>query len=311
MLYYGYMQNENSTGIILAIITGVCMVLGAIVLGNMSNYGSSDATTTTEPYTTPSREQITVADTTEEGLPAWQADLLQTETGSGNGNDEDGVDLEAIANGTYVRPDTLTASYGSAIAQEVMRAEFEGASQAEIDAVRKAVNKRIANEMRDNLYTVEDLTIIRNSDEAIRTYGNTAITIVRDNPITSASTELDLLRRGLRLEDASAFQELEEIAQVYASLRDQYIATPVPATLADVHLKLINSYNILHHSVMDMAKANEDPLRAYLRSEQFASETRSMLQAYQNMGIEIIRHQDKFAAEDPALLFAMYLPDTN
>jgi|AntRauTorckE6833_2_1112554.scaffolds.fasta_scaffold00494_9 hypothetical protein len=308
------MQNENSTGIILAIITGVCMVLGAIVFGNFSSYTDSDSKTIAIKETNaPPREEITITTQTTNGLPAWQAELLDTPTPTSQqeGKNDTGVDLVAIANGTYVKPDTLTADYGNAIAQEVMRAEFEGASEAEVAAVRKAVNKRIANEMRDDLYTVKDLKIIRNSDAAIRTYGNTAITIVRDNPVTNANSELDLLRRGLRLDDTGAFQELQEIAQIYASLRDGYLATPVPATLADAHLKLINSYNILHHSVMDMADAEADPLRAYLRSEQFANDTRTMLQAYQNMGIEVIRHQDKFTAEDPALLFAMYLPGTN
>lgn len=289
------------------------MVLGAIVLGNFSTYTSTEPATTTERPNAPAREEIVVADASGEDLPSWQAELLNIEANntSSGGNNDGGVDLEAIANGTYVRPDTLTADYGSAIAQEVMRAEFEGASEAEVEAVRKAVNKRIMNEMRDDLYTVADLSITRDSDTAIRTYGNTAITIVRDNPITNPSTELDLLRRGLRLDDETAFQELSEIASVYASLRDEYLNTPVPAALADAHLKLVNSYNIMHHSVMDMAQANDDPLRAYLRSEQFAGDTRSLLQAYQNMGIEIIRHQDKFAAEDPALLFAMYLPNNN
>lgn len=304
------MQNENSTGIILAIITGVCMVLGAIVLGNFSSYGTAEPATTAERPTAPAREELAVA-TAEEGIPTWQAELLNMEGTTDTDNDTDTLQLEAIANGTYVRPDTLTASYGTAIAQEVMAAELEGASEAEIEAVRKAVNKRILNEMRDDLYTVEDLTIVRNSDTAIREYGNTAITIVRDNPIMSDNTELDLLRRGLRLDDETAFEELAEIGQVYAALRDQYLAIPVPADFADAHLKLINSYNIIHNSIMDMANASEDPVRAYFRSEQFASDTRNMYLAHQNMGIEIIRHQDAFSPSDPALLFAMYLPETN
>jgi hypothetical protein len=310
------MQNENSTGITLAVIAGVCMVLGAVILSNPTTRTGGTSQSATAQPNVPERQVIQNIPQTNEGIPEWQAKLLNpvNTTANNTAADPAGTNtLEAVANGTYERPDTLTANYGAAIAEEVMQAEADGATEEELAAVRKSVQKRMLNTIRegDELYTVRDLNVVKTSDQAIRTYGNTTITIVRDNPVNNSNSELDLLRRGLRLDDASAYQELAQIATTYGTLRDEFLATPVPTKLADAHLKLINSYHLLHNSVRDMARAENDMVRAYVRSEQFQKYTSNLLQAYQNMGIETIRHRDKFESTDPALLFAMYLPDTN
>lgn len=309
------MQEKHTNSVVLAVIVGMCLVLGAVVVGGRVDtpfgFGSANDAA---PEDTPEPEQqaVTSVDRDPANYDTWQEDLLSERSYRGrvqtSGTETDTPTEPEAASEDRDLESTLTGQFSVALARDILLAEEVDSEEEVNERINEMVDTIVA-EAADDLYEMESVTVLETTDEATRTYFNAAGEAILEHDLRDIDNELALFSRAIQDEDPAAYADLERIATMYGDLRDAYLDTPVPTRFSETHLDLINVFHQLHNSLHDMANATEDPVRAYIRLERYPMVAESLLYTNASMGMYVELHESLFATDDPARYFLAYLPN--
>ncbi len=124
------------------------------------------------------------------------------------------------------------------------------------DAVSKINQERGAPE-----YAATNLTLIPESKQALREYGNGVMEIILAHPGATVQETLSVLTVGTENKSPSKLKELLPIGLEYEAIARELAGLPVPNTLAPLHLQIVNNLIRMGNTFPDMAKMVSDPLR--------------------------------------------------
>ena len=119
-------------------------------------------------------------------------------------------------------------------------------------------------------YKMNDLNIVDDSIASQHAYGNAVITIALSHPEANQNNTLLAVGYATDNNDQSQLDKLPPIEAAYRALAKDLAATPVPQTLAPLHLQLVNNLLALADTYPPMQKLISDPLQglAALKSNQ-------------------------------------------
>lgn len=286
-----------------AFVVGFAMVAGAYTL---SNFNAPKIDTSNEPVyglaaaTTADRNYITVSDANDNGIEDWREEFV---------NDTPLIiDSEVVGPIQYTPPTSITDTVGIQLFQNFLQAKGRGNVGPTTDqVVTDAAELLRTTAVQDYIYKLNQIQVIASSDDAIRTYANTLGQILINNNVESEG-ELVIIQRAMQSENPEELAKLDPLITMYKNLRDQTLATPVPAGFEKQHLDLINVYNAVYATLDGMKLAFADPVVALLRVQRYQDDTTGLRLALQNMYSSLVPHVRLFTESDPAAVFLVFSP---
>lgn len=287
-------------------VVGACLIGFALIAGayTLSGFGVTNLPAQQAAVigseSTP-RAAIAVVDEDQNGIEDWRDEFV----------DNEAIVLDPITvDEDYERPTTLTGELGINFFESYLRSKTQGSfGRSQEELVADTVNV-LASETAHDLYDTPDITIMREWDNAdILTYANTVALAITNNNIAGAEGELAVLVDILEKDEVERIAELEALATTYKNMRDETLATPVPAFLAKEHLDLINTYHAIFKDIEAMAITTEDPAFSLLRLKRYQDDAAGLGYALTNMYRALVPYAELVGPEDPALLFAVFSPE--
>ena len=295
------MERNLNPRVIGACLVGFAMVAGAYVL---STFGESNfKTQQAAVIVAQPRVAIAVTDENDNGIEDWRDEFITTQP----------LVVEPIES-TYETPTTLTGQLGVDFMEDYIRSKSYGPfGRDQTQVVEDAVDI-LTTESAYRLYDTPDITILPTpADADVVTYANTIALAITNNDPGGTESELDILNRILKTPEADPAEtaKIAAIADAYANMRDQTLATPAPAFFVKQHLDLINSYHALYEGITAMAMANEDPALALVRLKRYQDDALGLQIALQNMYTSLVPYASLVGPTDPALLFVIFSEEFN
>lgn len=290
-------MHELNSRVLGAVVLGVALVGGAYLAQNFGTPRDSQParifsySVVDEPMP---REAIAVSDANSDGIEDWREEFLSDRP----------VVRTSGTSSSYTPPDTLTGQVGVQLMERYILSQSSGPLGRDPDEIANQIASGAVAQTREELYTREDITIVRDTTENIRRYGNTLAQALEVNSVETGEHELLLLRRLLQTGDPAAQAKLAALASTTRGYRDDTLPLPVPESLAKPHLDLVNVYNAVYHDMKVFADPDEDPLVTLVHVRRHEDDTRALGIALQNMFDALLPHAAVFERDDPAFLFA-------
>lgn len=289
--------------IIGAFVVGFALVFGAYTV---SNFNVSKIDTTKEPVyglaavSAPERNYIPVTDANNNGIEDWREEFVN--------NTPIIIESEVAGPVQYTPPTSITDTVGIQLFQNFLQAKGRGnVGPTTNQVVTDTAELLRSTAVQDYIYKLNQIQVIASSDEAIRTYANTLGQILINNNVKSEG-ELVIIERAMQTEDPKELDKLDPLITMYKNLRDQTLATPVPAGFEKQHLDLINVYNAVYATLDGMKLAFSDPVVALLRTQRYQDDTKGLRIALQNIYSALVPHVQLFTESDPASVFLVFSP---
>jgi hypothetical protein len=281
-----------------ASLIGVALVAGAFVL---SDFGRPTMTPTRTPEavltTASSREYIPVTDTNSDGVEDWREPFVDASPIV--------VAAPAVATTSFVAT-TVTGQVGVQLMEALMINRTAGVGPLDQAALINKTTERLATVVQDKLYTSRDITIVPNSDEAIRTYGNAMGQSIASRNVPKSENEIDVLNRAVQTGNKNELEKIKPVANMYMLLRDDALELPVPETFVEEHLIMINVYNALYQNLDDMQLVFSDPTVTLLRINRYQDDVQGLVNGFKRFYNEALRNQALFVKSDIVWVFALF-----
>lgn len=267
-----------------AILLALCIVTGAYFLR-----GDATASTDLEDPRTfvaavPLRTYQETKDTDGDGLRDWFEELSGTDPRENDAN-KPGSSLASPTTTPFVM-DTETDKFAISFMETMLEANREGLTEAERVKIVDGSLRQFRSLNEDTQHGRVDIKIIEDrSAESIRAYGNAAAQpiIVHGENTEQTETELVLLGLALQEDDASHLKDLAFIEGRYEKMVADLLKIPVPESVIDDHLLLINSLQAMKDDVAGFRKTFEDPLMSYVRFKRYTSDVAGLTKAIEGI----------------------------
>ncbi len=285
-----------------ASMIGLAFVFGAIVINNLTTPtpvaipAANKPAAATLSVTLPDREFIAVADQNSDGIEDWREEFVVSSP----------VSLPATSSTiTNFSADTVTDQIGIQLFESLVRNKNLGNVQSNDALIAKTTNK-LQEFTADTLYTLEDLTILPTTPDAVYTYGNTMGQSIINNDVPDSENELDVLDRAIRTNNETELSKLSPIALMYKKLRDEALATPVPDQFATAHLNTVNAYHVMYRNLTDFQLVYSDPVLALLRIKRYQDDVLALSIALNTLYRTALPYRSLFTEDDPAVVFIAF-----
>lgn len=234
-----------------AVMAGALLLAGGLVVG-------AQYITTPKPL-----GSISATPTNPTGFDAdWEQTLEQIQL-------ESGITAPAAPSQTVV-DELLTAAQSSNLTSTIGRTLLVNLSAANAqglgtdaptqDSLIEAAAAQVGTGIKAS-YTIHSLTVIEQSPETLRAYGNALATVMASHPGAQAGVVLLAFGEALDYQNAAKLAGVRAGQQAYAALAASVAATPVPETLAPLHLQLANRLANMGDALGEMTQVLDDPLR--------------------------------------------------
>lgn len=209
----------------------------------------------------------------------------------------------------YELPDTLTGKTSISMMKNMLLTMSNPNLAGNEDMLANVTAERVLSEMNTTAITLEEVVV---ENRTARSYANEAANIILENDLVGMEHEITILNKALRSDDPTPhYQDLADLATMYQTITDELKQLGVPAELSEEHVYLVNAFNAMAGSLQDISQTESDPMRAYVRLNRYTEDVKYLEFAMQNLAFALIRTQESFQANDPALMFSTLLPDIN
>ncbi len=285
-----------------ALIIGILIVLGAFYV--QSKNATTEAGGVAVVTEAPERGPIKTTDTDNDGTPDWEESLearvmktIETPTSTS----------DLTLDESYEPPTTFTGKFSEAFFEDYLKGKINGQDFSDPSAFVGTAVKAIEQNTQSKRHTRTELTIIPDSPEAIRTYGNRITEIMKLHSINNEN-EASILQRALTANDPSILTALAPIRQVYEGTIADSLLVEVPESLALSHVNLLNAYEAILTDIKAMQVAFTDPLYAFARTKEYEKDSEALFNALQNIALVLTREGATYTDDESGTFF--YLFDT-
>ncbi len=256
----------------IAVVFGAALVLAALVFQPAPAPTPETSAAGEEVVTVAlNREAIPVLDSNQDGVPDWQESFVaNTPT----------VREIAEADTTYEPSDTLTDQFAREFFEEMVRSDTIGdfgASPAELIAQS---SQALSEEAADELYLVDDLTVLEQSDSArLSRYGEAIARIFVNNGCEPTTPDITILETAVRNDQPELLNELDCRIEGYATYEAALLQLPVPASVRFEHLDLLNTMLALKNDLQAFQGVFDDPMYTLVRVRRYQSDAEAVFPA--------------------------------
>jgi hypothetical protein len=156
-------------------------------------------------------------------------------------------------------------------------------------------------------YTVRDLTVVKDSNDSLKTYGNSVIQILTNHQDASEKATLLAVSTATDHNDPSQLKKLPAIAAAYKAILSELLATPVPQTLSPLHVAIINSYSVIVAAYPDMQVSLSDPLRGIVGLQTYEAQLDTLIRLYTNIAGNLNKDGILFSKSEPGSVWQSFL----
>jgi hypothetical protein len=292
------MASQPNSKLVGAFVIGFALILGAYTLVNFGNQTPMTPAAVVASDGIP-RVAIEVTDTDNNGIEDWRDEFVATRP----------IILDEV-DSDYNLPTTLTGQTSLAFFEDVLRAKNYGPFGQTPEEVVESTVDVLAQRAVDELYETKDIRVIENWTSAdIKNYANAMAGAIIRNDSPDSENEVAILQDIVRRGQIEKIPELQAIASVYKSIRDESLTIPVPQLFVKQHLDLINTYNALHVDIEAMTLSLDDPALALVRIKRYEDDALGLLLSLQNMYRALEPHSSLFGVNDAAVFFANFNPN--
>jgi hypothetical protein len=159
-----------------------------------------------------------------------------------------------------------------------------------------------------NTYATTDLSIIADSSDALRVYGNTFITVLAAHPQASVNETFLALGYAAERDDKTYFQQLVPIENAYRALARALVVVPVPRTLAPLHLAVVNNFAKIANTYPDLRATPTDPLRGLAGLHSYQALTNETGRMFTTIAEQLRNSAILFSEEEAGSAWSAFLP---
>ncbi len=289
-----------------AFVVGLALVGGSYTISSLTRPTTltpptADPSVYTVAATAPERSFIEVVDSDQNGIEDWQEEFApQTPLQ---------IDIEPQSASVYEVPNTVTDQMSIQLFQSVLRAKGRGNVGPTPEQVVAETTDILRNTViRDTIYNGSMITVVENTPEAIRAWGNSLGSSLSARNVPNSEGELVIIDRAMKTENPAELEKLEPLIAMYKALRDDALATPVPRGFEKQHLDLINVYQAMFASLDGLKLAFKDPVVSLLRVKRYQDDATGLAFALQNIYNVLIPHVKVFNQNDPVYVFVAFSP---
>jgi hypothetical protein len=269
---------------------GAILIVGALLLPKEQTVDAENGIIVTQA---PPRTEIDVQDEDGDGTPDWQELLTARIVDS----------IELPPKGTKPEdyegdPSTFTAKFSQSFVSDYLENKTSNDPLANPDALIDGALRSIEDGTRSKTYTVADLTVVPDSADVIRDYGNAIAQIMISKP-SSGDLEIAITSDALKLNDPTQLERLKPAKQNYKSMVLETLDVPVPTSYTKLHLDLINSYEAAYTDIVAMEQAFTDPLYALSRFKGHYDDLSGMFRVIKSIQIKLVADGITYDESEP------------
>ena len=283
-----------SREMLVALGVGIVLVTGAFYVGASDETVEGNISVVTKP---PERTFIQPKDSDGDGISDGAEELL---------DDREEISAELDPEEPYVPPSTLTQKFSIKFFQDYLYSKGFGDIAGTKEEIAEKAVEVLGNEARDNVYTIDDIVLgFDDSPEALHQYGNriAGIIIEHSKPTKNNQAETDILEQAMATNNPAKLAELDPIIEAYREYFEQTKATPVPPSLVQQHIDLVNVYNAVLNDLLAMRLTFEDPLLSLLRVKRYNDDIGGMVYVYYNIDRVLRREGISYQEDEPGAMF--------
>ncbi|MDQ3014807.1 MAG: hypothetical protein M3Q73_03015 [bacterium] len=239
------------------------------------------------------QDKLKEQDTDEDGLKDWEESLWLTDIKikdtDGDGTD-DGKEVAAGRNPAVKAPNdnlkpnaeakkddapaaplTQTSKISRELFAKYMSLKQNGQEltpEVEAELIESIININNFAKTPEYTYEFESFRISKDSPELLKRYGNTIGSIIKTNAVKGIDSkgrpvhELLILERALNTGNAAELELLGSIITSYENIVTALLKVEVPQGASQIHLSLINNFNLTIEADKSFVKLFDDPAAA-------------------------------------------------
>jgi len=135
-------------------------------------------------------------------------------------------------------------------------------SQSVNQATNQIISQSLAGLAAPKAYTTKDIIIIATVDEtlALKQYAEALISILKNG--LPAKNEAEIAMNAFEKNDLTLLAGIDGIVDGYVSALNKLRTTPVPQSISQYHLDLINALSLQIYNAQGLRRAESDPVTA-------------------------------------------------
>ena len=277
---------------------GMIVVLGAFLVTQKSEVPKEAGTVVSA---LPDRKSIEPIDSDGDGIEDWKEDLQARVIASIQVPTSTPGDTSTLL---YEPPTTFTGKFAEAFFTDYIAGKAQNEEGIDKELIVENAIKAIDANARSRTYQVRDITIIPDSPEAVKQYGNRIAHIITrtSNDTGTTESEILILKRALETKNPEALQELAPIREAYAKFVAETLKVPVPASFSLSHLALLNSYEAIRTDVSTMEQAFTDPILSLARLQHYEADATSLFESLKRIATALIAHGVTYENDEPGAI---------
>jgi len=232
----------------------------------------------------------------------WRAALgaVQTESGIEAPGPIDAATIDSLRDAAK-NTSSLTDAVSRTLLINLSNAKAQGLGSdipTQNQLVASAVGQIDATQQA-RLYTRADLTVVADTSDAQKAYGNAlAIVMSKSGGLGYAET-LIAIDMATAKNSQAELEQLPSIATEYSELSKALLRIPVPQTLSPFHLQLVNNFQKIAGAYTPMATILTDPLRGLSAVKDYQALTQETLLVFINIGQTLHKNGILFTKDEP------------
>lgn len=155
-------------------------------------------------------------------------------------------------------------------------------------------------------FTSRDIQILHvETSDTIREYGNNIILSITRDPVESEG-EVFIYKRAIESGNDEILKELDPIIASYSRMLTEIRAIPVPRSLANQHIQLLNALRDIHTTIVALRNTPEDPLPALVRLKQYEPQAEQLQRAVNAVSTSITAAGVVYTEMEPGSYFKKF-----
>lgn len=239
-------------------------------------------------------------DSDKDGLKDWEEALYGTDQNNKDSNNNgilDGTEVhkQNVAKNNQNGEATITTTDQFGQQFFVAASALKNAGKFDPETVKdtaKIIYSNIKQEEITPLYTINDLSVIKNATDAeILAYSKNLGTVIQKYSKYNLGQEITVISTALETSDQTLPAKLLPYITAYTNIAKDTVEVAVPEKIAQLHLDLINNYRGTADSLKIVGKIFYDPLLSMNGLSQYLSysnklvETAKTLEIYFKSGV--------------------------
>jgi hypothetical protein len=198
----------------------------------------------------------------------------------------------------YEKPTTFTGQFAESFVSDYLKDKQNDGSVDDSDALIESAISAVESSIVSKVYAVADIVVVPATESSIRDYGNAVAEIMRSKP-SSGEQEVVITAEAIKANNPEALERLEPAKQNYRSMVLEMLDVPVPATYANLHLRLVNGYESVYSDIDAMGRAFTDPLYALARFKQHYDDIQGIFGTIKELQEKILSDGVVYEKDEP------------